>query len=306
MILTRNQKRVSIALAVLLLINMGLMIFNGSLLGKRRHQKEDFPQKYQIVSPELPEEISFAGERVPLEINDVRERLDREIVINTYLHAGTILNIKRANRWLPSIEKILKENGIPEDFKYVAIIESGLENAISPRKAVGFWQFTEDAALQFGLEVSPQVDERYHAEKSTYAAIRYLKQAHARFGNWTIAAASYNMGMGGINNQMTRQRIRNYYDLHLNEETSRYIFRALAMKVILSEPRKYGFSIDRSDMYDPYNAVEVSVDSSIPDLPGFAFARGTNYKVLKILNPWLRDISLTNKARRQYVIKLPR
>lgn len=300
-----NQKTFIITLSVLLLANLTLLILNGTLLGKRVNEQIDFPQKYQIVSPPLPEELYFAGERVPLEIPDVRERIDRELIVNTYLHSATILNIKRANRWLPVITDVLNRNGIPEDFKYIAIIESGLENVISSKKATGFWQFTEDAALQFGLEVNEQVDERYHSEKSTQAACNYLKKAYAKFNNWTMAAASYNMGMAGLDRQVRRQRVNNYYEILLNDETSRYIFRALALKLIMTDPEKYGYSIKKEEMYDPYKTYDLVVDSSITNLTTFAFSKGTNYKILKILNPWLRDTTLTNAGKRQYLIKLP-
>lgn len=303
--MSKKQKTISIWLTVLLGVNIILLIFSGRLIGKKVTEREDFPQQYRIVNPPLPSQIYFAGDRVPLELQDIRERLDKEVIINTYLHSATILNIKRSARWFPVIERILKENGIPEDFKYIAIIESGLENLISSKKATGFWQFTEDAALQFGLEVNSEVDERYNAEKSTEAACRYLKQAYARFKNWTMAAASYNMGMAGLYRQTERQKTSNYFDLYLNDETSRYIFRALALKTILTEPQKYGYLLDKEDLYKAYDTYDYKTDSTISDLAAFAFARGINYKTLKLLNPWLRDNVLTNKSGRMYVIKLP-
>ncbi|MGE5364615.1 MAG: lytic transglycosylase domain-containing protein [Bacteroidota bacterium] len=303
--MSKKQKTISIWLTALLGVNIILLIFSGRLIGKKVSEREDFPQQYRIVNPPLPSQIYFAGDRVPLELQDIRERLDKEVIINTYLHSSTLLNIKRAARWFPAIERILKENGIPEDFKYIAIIESGLENLISSKKATGFWQFTEDAALQFGLEVNSEVDERYNAEKSTEAACRYLKQAYSKFKNWTMAAASYNMGMAGLYRQTERQKTNNYFDLYLNDETSRYIFRALALKTILTEPQKYGYLLDKEDLYKVYNTYDFKVESSISDLAAFAFARGINYKTLKILNPWLRDNVLTNKSGRTYVIKLP-
>lgn len=303
--MSKKQKTISIWLTVLLGVNIILLIFGGRLVGKKVTEREDFPQQYRIVNPPLPSQIYFAGDRVPLELQDIRERLDKEVIINTYLHSATILNIKRSARWFPAIERILKENGIPEDFKYIAIIESGLENLISSKKATGFWQFTEDAALQFGLEVNSEVDERYNAEKSTEAACRYLKQAYARFKNWTMAAASYNMGMAGLYRQTERQKTSNYFDLYLNDETSRYIFRALALKTILTEPQKYGYLLDKDDLYKAYDTYDYKTDSTIGDLAAFAFARGINYKTLKLLNPWLRDNVLTNKSGRTYVIKLP-
>jgi membrane-bound lytic murein transglycosylase D len=271
-------------------------------------QEEDnkfFPQGYKIISPDFPDDLSFAGEPVPLDHFEVYERTDREFLTNTYWHSATILSIKRANRWFPLIETILKKNGVPDDFKYIAVIESGLANAISPAGATGFWQFMEGTGLEYGLEINKEVDERYNVEKSTEAACRYLWNAYRRFGSWTLAAASYNMGMNGVERQLNRQRTRNYYNLLLNEETSRYMFRVLALKEIMSYPEKYGFMVTENKKYPPLRTVDDVVSTSIPDLIDYSIRKGYNFKILRYYNPWLRDSMLNNKAGKSYTIKFP-
>jgi membrane-bound lytic murein transglycosylase D len=253
----------------------------------------------------MPQAMSFAGEPVPLHIPDVRERLDRELHINTYWQNNTIFLIKRAHRWLPQLEKILNENGIPDDFKYLAVIESGLLNEVSPRGAVGFWQIIESAGKEFGLEINNEVDERYDPLKSTVAACNYLRKAHQKFGTWTNAAASYNRGMSGLQRAIDDQQVKDYYDLLLNEETSRYVFRILAIKEIVENPRKYGFHIDPSHLYQAEPLRTVVVDTTIPDLVAFAHKEGVNYKLLKRHNPWLRKDKLTVKRNERYEIHLP-
>ncbi|NWF50901.1 MAG: lytic transglycosylase domain-containing protein [Ignavibacteriaceae bacterium] len=264
-----------------------------------------FPQGYKIISPQLPEKIFFAGERVPLENFEVKERIEREILVNTYWHSATILAIKRAGRWFPVIEPILKKNGIPEDFKYLAIAESNLDNVVSPANARGFWQFIDAAAQKYGLEVSSEVDERYDVIKSTEAACLYLKEAYEKFGSWTLAAASYNMGINGLDKQLTRQKARNYYNLVLGEETSRYIARIISLKLIIEAPAKFGYDISDADLYKPLKYFEVEVDTPIYNLADFSIAKGFNYKILKLYNPWLRDTLLLNKYNKKYLIKFP-
>ncbi len=260
---------------------------------------------YSVKAVKIPENLEFAGERVPVENFDTREALDMELLINTYWHSQTFLNIKKANRYFPVIEKILSENDIPDDFKYLAIVESGLSNAVSPKQAVGFWQLLEATARENGLEVSKEVDERYHLEKSTIAACKFFKESYAKYGNWTMAAASFNAGVRGIDRQIERQKQEYYYDLLLADETARYIFRVLALKLVLSNPAEYGFQVDTSDLYPgiPYYTVEV--DSAIADMADFADLYSTNYKILKYLNPWLRENYLSNKNRKAYTIKIP-
>lgn len=253
----------------------------------------------------FPTEVDFAGEKTPLQITDVRERLDRELLINANLDATTALIIKRANRVFPIIEPILAKYGVPDDFKYLAVIESGLVNAVSSAGARGVWQFMPETAKEKGMEVNDIVDERYHLEKSTEAACRYLLAAKEKFGSWTLAAASYNGGMNGITKRIEEQKVTNYYDLGLTEETSRYVFRILALKEIMRQPAKYGFNIYPSDLYTQIPTKRVAVDSSITDLTGFAIAQGINYKILKIHNPWLRDKKLVNPTKKRYEIEIP-
>ncbi len=267
--------------------------------------KSEYPQGYKIISPDFPSEMNFAGERVPMDNFEVYERVDREFLTNTYWHSFTLLSIKRANRWFPVIEPILKKNGIPDDFKYIALIESGLANAISPAGATGFWQFLEGTALEYGLEVNEQVDERYDVEKSTEAACRYIWNAYNKFGSWTLAAASYNMGIPNVEKQLGRQMTKNYYNLVLSEETSRYIFRVLALKEILTAPSKYGYYVDINKLYPQLKTYNVDVNYSISDLAVFAVDKGFNYKILKYYNPWLRDIELNNRSGKLYSIKFP-
>ena len=253
----------------------------------------------------IPVAVDFAGEAAPLQISDVRERFERELLVNSNLDATTVLIIKRANRAFPIIEPILKSYGVPDDFKYLAVIESGLVNAVSPAGARGVWQFMPQTAKERGMEVNDFVDERYHLQKSTEAACKYLLDAKAKFGSWTLAAASYNGGMTGVNKQIEMQKVANYYDLLLNDETSRYVFRILALKEIMKAPDKYGFAIDPSDLYPILPVRKIQVDSTINDLAGFALSQGINYKILKIHNPWLRDKKLLNLAKKTYTIEIP-
>jgi len=253
----------------------------------------------------FPTNIDFAGEEAPLNISDVRERLDRELLINANLDATTLLIIKRANRAFPIIEPILAKYQVPDDFKYLAVIESGLVNAVSPAGARGVWQFMPATAKEKGMEVNDMVDERYHLEKSTEAACKYLVEAKAKFGSWTLAAASYNGGMTGVNKQIEMQQVSNYYDLLLNDETSRYVFRILALKEIMKDPAKYGFAIDLNQLYVNLPSKIITVDTSITDLATFAKTQGINYKILKIHNPWLRDKKLLNPSKKKYELQIP-
>lgn len=258
----------------------------------------------EFVYP-FPAQADFAGEAVPLNIIDVHERLDRELMVNANLHASTQLVIKRAYRAFPVIEPILKKYGVPDDFKYLAVIESGLVNAVSPAGARGVWQFMPATGREYDLEINDYVDERYHLEKSTEAACRYLVSAKARLGSWTLAAASYNGGVAGVSRQIDFQQADNYYDLLLTEETSRYVFRILALKEIMSDPLKYNFRLLPSDMYPVIPVKQVEVTSSIPDLAVFAKEQGINYKVLKLHNPWMRDRKLDVKSGKKYIVDIP-
>lgn len=266
---------------------------------------EDGNHPLPAVSFDIPEGVTFAGEPVPVSIPDVRERFDKELQINTYFHSNTIFLIKRAHRWLPQIENVLQANGIPDDFKYLPLIESNLLNAVSPKDAVGYWQILEDSGKEYGLEISREVDERYDPIKATEAACKYLKRAYQKFGNWTIVAASYNRGMAGLQRSLDDQKVDSYYDLYLNEETSRYVFRILAIKEIIENPEKYGFRIRQKHLYEREALRYVEVNESIRDLVDFAKDQGTNYKLLKRHNPWLREEKLTVRKGKSYLIAIP-
>lgn len=257
------------------------------------------------ISYDLPEAIDFSGEAVPLNRADLREQLDKELQINIYFHSNTIFLIKRANQWLPQMEPILKKYEIPEDFKYLPLIESGLLNAVSPANAVGFWQIIKSAGKENGLEITKEVDERYDPIRSTEAACKYIRKAYERFGNWTLVAASYNRGMSGLDRALQKQKVNSYYDLFLNEETSRYVFRILAIKEIIENPERYGFKVDPTHLYQQDSVRYITVENTVTDLVDFALAQGTTYKLLKRYNPWLRDDRLTVKKNESYQIALP-
>ncbi|NHN24679.1 lytic transglycosylase domain-containing protein [Flavobacterium jejuense] len=259
----------------------------------------------QIAHVDYPTQMNFAQEEVPTFMADVEERLDREMVTNMNYHTNTTLVIKRANKVFPVIEPILAKNGIPDDFKYLAVIESSLVNAVSPAGARGVWQFMPTTAKEKGMEVNDYVDERYDLEKATEAACAYLKEAYLKFGNWTLAAASYNGGMAGVQRQLESQKVNSYYDVLLTEETARYVYRILALKEIMKNPQKYGFEIPAHALYSEIPVKKIEVDSTVTDLADFAISQGINYKILKIHNPWLRDKSLPNKSKKKYQIAIP-
>lgn len=268
--------------------------------------EERFRELYNVFAISIPDKVNFAGENVPLDDPEVRERYDRELLSNTYFQSQGLLYFKRANRYFPVIEPILKAKGIPDDFKYLALIESGFMNVVSPAGAAGFWQFMPVTAKQYQLEVNDFVDERYHIEKSTLAACEYLKSAYKKFGSWSLAAAAYNAGSGRIESSLSKQKVDNYFDLLLNNETSRYVFRIMAVKEIMSNPRHYGFHFRESDLYHQIPVDYVTVDSRIDDLVDFAAQNGITYKTLKYHNPWLRNTSLPVAADRTYSIAIPK
>jgi len=272
----------------------GLLIFSTSY--------NSVPKKNHV---DYPLDMDFCGEKVPTEQADVKERLDREMLVNINMNASTAILIKRANKVFPIIEPILAKNGIPDDFKYLAVIESGLINAISPSGAKGVWQFMPATAKESKLEVTEQVDERYHIEKATQAACEYLLKAKNKLGNWTVAAASYNGGMTGLQNQITFQQSADYYNLWLTDETARYVFRILALKEIMKNPEKYGYLIPKEALYTKLNTKKISIDSSITNLSTFAINQGINYKILKTHNQWLRDKKLDNPTKKVYEIEIP-
>lgn len=258
-----------------------------------------------IRSVALNKTYSFAGEALPKDNFDALERLDRELSVNSYWHSSTLLNIKSAARYFPIIEPILKENGIPDDFKYLAVIESNLRNVTSPAGAKGIWQFIKNTGSHYGLEINGEVDERYNIEKATEAACAYLRDYHEQFQSWTLAAAAFNMGGPRLRKTLEEQHATSYYDININEETSRYVLRIIAMKEILSDPKAYGFYVEKEQLYEPLEYRTVSVSGSIPDLAVYAEENGISYRMLKVYNPWLIDGSLTNSGGKEYVIKLP-
>ena len=262
-------------------------------------------ETYQIKALKIPENLMFAGERVPIEKEDVRERIDRELLVNTYWQSNGLLLFKRAHKFFPILEPILEKNGIPDDFKYLAVIESGLLNARSPAGARGFWQIMKNTGKENGLEINANVDERYHLEKATQVACNYLKKAKKRFGSWTMAAAAYNRGNAGMSRKIKDQKVDDYYELLLGEETKRYVPRMVAVKEILSNPSKYGFIFDTEDLYKLEETKIVKVDTVITNIATFSQNLGINYKTLKRHNPWLRENKLNNKSRKKYEIKIP-
>ena len=250
----------------------------------------------------------FSGEKVPVHNLDVRERLERELLSNSYANATIILNLKHANRYFPTIERILAENNIPEDVKYLAVAESNFRQGTSSAGAKGFWQFMPATAKGYGLEVNSNIDERMNLEKATYAACRLLQDYKNKFGTWTLAAAAYNIGEGKLQDELRSQMVDSYYDLNLYQETLRYIFRVMAFKEIMSHPEDYGYNLNSEDMYLPLNDIldQKQVNNSIPNLVEFAKENGTTLRQLRVYNPWLLGNSLENSSGKVYVIKYPK
>jgi hypothetical protein len=262
-------------------------------------------KNYKIQALQLPANLNLAGERVPIEIPDVKERMDRELLVNTYWQSNGLLLIKRANQYFPILEPLLKKYGLPDDFKFLALAESGLIDETSSVGAAGMWHFMKTTGKEYGLEINKNVDERYHIEKSTKVAAEYLKKSKDRLGSWTLAAAAYNAGNYGVASRLETQQVDNYYDALLPDETERYIFRILALKEVISNPRKYGFVFDESDLYTLEKTREIEVDTAITNIASFAKNYGLNYKEFKKYNPWLRENHLNNKSRKLYQIKIP-
>ena len=269
-------------------------------------EKKEIILSYGVPELEIPDTVLFAGERVPLEIPDVRERLDRELHVNTFWHSNTIFLLKRGHRWLPDIEQELVKVGIPADLKYLAVIESDLQNKVSPSKAVGFWQLLKGTAKDFRLEVTSEVDERYDPIKATGAAAKYLRKAHQKFGTWANATASYNIGRRGLDRALKKQGVISYYDLLLGEETSRYVFRAIAVKLIFESPQDYGFNFSEENLYHKEDLEEIEIKRTINNLRDWAFDNNINYKQLKRYNPWLRKNSLTVRNGKSYIFQIPK
>lgn len=270
---------------------------------------ENFEKKlindYNVYALQIPNNLNFAGERMPLNDPDVYERMDRELLVNTYWQSNGLLMFKRAKKYFPIIEPILKKNGIPDDFKYLAVIESGLTNVVSPAGAKGIWQIMEATGKENGLEINDNVDERYNLEKATEVACKYFLKSKEEFGSWTLVAAAYNAGNTGVLRRLQEQNVTDYYDLLLGEETGRYVFRIVALKEILTHPDTYGFNFREKDLYKNIPTYQVEVDTAVTDFTKFAEGFGINYKILKLHNPWLRDRFLNNKSRKKYMIDIP-
>lgn len=260
---------------------------------------------YKIFSVPVPEQVEFANEKVPLHIFYVKEALEKELLVNTYWQSSSILILKRTGRYFPVIDSVLKANTIPEDFKYLALVESGLEYTVSPAGATGIWQFMKSTGTQYGLTINDEIDERNNLIKSTVAACKYFKNAHDLFNNWTLAAASYNMGILGVSEALKNQKTDSYYSLYLNKETQRYVYRILALKIIYNSPVVHGFYLRNSDIYRPVKTYSVAVDSAVANWPDFAIKNNSDYRTLKELNPWILKYTLTNKDRKKYQILFP-
>ncbi|MDE6860750.1 MAG: lytic transglycosylase domain-containing protein [Duncaniella sp.] len=259
-----------------------------------------------VVNPEIPGSMTFAGKTVNLDDTDMWERIDRELTAMAYTHGNTLLSIKRANKYFPVIAPILKRNGVPDDIIYLAVIESTLNpRALSPAKAGGMWQFMPSTAKEYGLEVNDYVDERYDIEKATEAACRYLKNAYAKYGNWESVAASYNGGLARITNELAAQQVSSAYDLYLADETMRYMFRLLAMKMIMENPQKYGFRLTADQLYQPLEYKVVEVSAPVDDWAAWAKGQGIDYQTLRDNNPWIRAKSLPNKTGKTYRVNIP-
>jgi len=262
-------------------------------------------ENYKIKALKLPANLNLAGERVPIEIPDIRERMDRELLVNTYWQSNGLLLIKRANKYFPVLEPMLKKYGLPDDFKYLAVAESALIDETSSAGAAGYWHFMQATGREYGLEINDNVDERYDIEKSTKVAAEYLIKSKERFGSWTLAAAAYNAGNYRVSSSLETQQVTSYYDVLLPNETERYVFRILALKEVMTNPKKYGFIYDETDLYTRTKFKTVKVDTVITNIASFAKGFGVNYKELKILNPWLRENKLNNSSRKMYEIKIP-
>ncbi|MDX9880749.1 MAG: lytic transglycosylase domain-containing protein [Prolixibacteraceae bacterium] len=281
------------------------LAFSGLKNGCKQEQLQT-GEEFFYGSVPLPEELNFAGEQVPLERFDVTESLDRELLSNAYFHSQTIRFLKMAPRYFSIIDPILKENGVPADFKYLCLAESNFdERAVSPAGAVGLWQFMKNTATEYGLEINKEVDERYHIEKTTAAACKYLLESYQKYGSWALVAASYNAGRSFISNQAERQKTNGYYDLLLGEETARYVFRIMALKIIMENPEKYGFQVPDKEKYPVIETKTIGITGAVPNFADFAKQHSISYKMLKQFNPWLRESYLTNPSGKTYQVKIP-
>jgi hypothetical protein len=305
------QKKVVIRVISLftLVVTLKIFVFSDKKQEDRKSDEAYFDANhrfYKIFNIRIPEKLDFAGEEVPLDKFYVREGLERELLVNTFWHSNSILMFKRSQRYFPTIDSVLKANQVPLDFRYLAMIESALENIVSPAGATGIWQFMKTAGTDNGLTINTEIDERYDLIKSTEAACKYLKTSKAKCNSWTLAAASYNMGCDGISEVMSKQRSGNYYDLYLNKETQRYVYRILALKLIYQSPVMYGFYLRNLDLYPEIPAYTVAVDSAVANWADFAIKYKSNYRILKELNPWILKYTLTNKEKKTYNVRFPK
>lgn len=288
---------------------LGLQLFMFSSIQEQKDADEKYfnlaRQEYKIFAPYIPDSLELFGEFIPVDHIIVRERLENEIVRNMYWHSHSILLLKRSARFFPAIEPILAKNNIPDDFKFLAMAESELTNAVSPVGASGVWQFMKGTAQEYGLEVSADVDERYHLEKSTNAACEYLKASKNQFGSWTLAAAAYNMGGGALKRDIQSQKTEDYFSLLLNDETARYVYRILALKLIYEQPFQYGFFMRNKDLYQPIPTKKIIVNATINSLVDFASEHNLSYMELKYANPWLRSDKLYVASGKTYEIEIP-
>ena len=306
-----NNRKVLIVLQIAVLV-VGIAAIVACILGIRALKiAEKRPVSLEQIALrsndiEFTDDLTFAGERVPLEMFNIRERYERELLSTCYFHSNTMLLMKRSSRWFPVIVPILQKYGVPEDFKYLCIAESTLTNAVSPSGAVGFWQFMERTAKEYGLEINKDVDMRYNVELETEAACQYFLKSYEIYHNWTLVAASFNAGTTRLNKFLKTQKVNSYYDLLLADETERYIFRILAFKTILENPEKYGIYVSKNLEYQPFKYKTVIVDKSVENWADFALEHDITYKLLKIFNPWLRSNSLKVRKGEIYEIKIPK
>ncbi|MCI2227985.1 lytic transglycosylase domain-containing protein [Polaribacter sp. MSW13] len=292
-------------LSLLSVVIVSFVFLNAINKLEKKVEEPSTHSTYKIKAIKLPEDLNLAGERVPIEIPDIRERMDRELLVNTYWQSNGLLLIKRANKYFPILEPLLKKYGLPDDFKFLALAESAFIDETSSVGAAGMWHFMKTTGKEYGLEINKNVDERYNIEKATKVAAEYLINAKKRLGTWTLAAAAYNAGNYGVSKRLKTQQVSSYYDALLPDETERYVFRILALKEVISNPKKYGFVYDEKDLYTLAETKIVKVDTAISNIALFAKKFGITYKELKLHNSWLRENKLNNKSRKLYEIKIP-
>ena len=292
-----NKNLISVLLFLFLMF-ITHMFFNGT----SKYQAE-YDGKIKPIT--IPEKLDFCNEPVPLDDPEVRERIDKELLGNAFWQSSNLMHLKKMTRYFPTIEEALKRNGLPDDIKYLAVAESGLSGVVSPVGAAGFWQFMPATGKQYGLEINDEIDERYDIEKSTQAACNYLKDMNEIFNSWTLSAAAYNCGVGGVQKSLSFQKVRSYYDLYLNTETSRYVFRIIALKEILSHPEKYNYQFNKNQGYLPYQTKKINVSGTVSNWADWAINHGVNYKILRTYNPWIKKHMLSNKLFKTYIVELP-